>query len=172
ADEDYADASLAVVLGYPAEDRVAPVQDEGGLLGAAAGVIPASADIAVDLAVRNSQQIRLLESQLQAANFQVREQRAQRLPQVDLVAQYALLSKYDYTQVFTKFQRNNGELGVAIRIPLLVGTAPSGSEQVASADQALVRVQVNATRGQIGLDTRKAFDDVRRAEDARRVARL
>jgi len=172
ADEDYADASLAVVLGFPADDRVAPVQDEGGPLASVSTPDPASADAAADLAIQNSRQIRLLESQLQAATFQVREQKAQRLPQLDLVAQYALLSKYNYTQVFTKFQRNNGELGFSVRIPVLVGTAPSGSEQQATAEQARLRLQVNETRNQTALEARKDFDDVHRAEDARAVARL
>jgi len=172
ADEDYAEASLAVVLGFPADDRVRPSQAENGTMGALADGAPATPEEAVDLAVKNSKQLRLLESQLQAANFQLREQKAQRLPQADLIAQYNLLSKYNYTQVFTKFQRNNGELGVAFRIPLLLGTAPSGAEQEAESDQARLRVQVNATRNQIALEARKAFDDVRRGEDARRVARL
>lgn len=171
ADEDYAEASLAVVLGFPAEDRIHPVQDESGSAVPLTGA-PTTAEAAVRQALDNSRQLRLLQSQLQASNFQVREQKAQRLPQFDLVAQYALLSKYDYTQVLTKFQRNNGELGVAIRVPVLVGTAPGGAEQEAEAEEARIRIQYNEARDQITLDARKDFDNVRRAEDGRTVARL
>ena len=171
ADEDYAEATLAVVLGYPADDRVHPVDDANGSAVPLEGA-PSTADAAVKQSLDHSTQLRLLQSQLQAATLQVHEEKSQRLPQFDLVAQYALLSKYDYTQVLTKFQRNNGELGVAIRVPLLVGTAPSGAEQEAESEQAKLRIQFNQTRDQITLDARKDFDDVRRAEDGRTVARL
>jgi len=171
ADEDYAEASLAVVLGFPADDRVHPVQDQNGSAVPLEGA-PTTPQSAVDQALDHSRHLKVLESQLQAATFQVKSEKAQRLPQFDLVAQYALLSRYDYTQVLTKFQRNNGELGVAIRLPILVGTAPSGTEQAAEADQAKLRIQYNQTRDQITLDARRDFDDVRRAEDGRTVARL
>ncbi len=85
-DLDYAEASLAVVLGYPAADRIQPRPEER-----AAFEIPASEQAATELALENSKDIRKLESQLQAKGFEVKEAEATRLPVVDLVAQYALV---------------------------------------------------------------------------------
>ncbi len=55
-DLDYSEASLAVVLGYPAADRVQPMEEEH-----AAFEIPASEQAATDLALQNSKDIRKLE---------------------------------------------------------------------------------------------------------------
>jgi outer membrane protein len=120
-DLDYSEASLAVVLGYSATDRVQPLGEER-----AAFEIPASEQAATELALQNNREIRKIESQLQAKGFEVKEAEATRLPVIGLVAQYALFAKTDYQDYFTRFQRNNGELGVSIQIPLLTGSAAKG----------------------------------------------
>src|SRR3984885_6068073 len=83
-DLNYSEASLAVVLGYPAEDRVQPMEEER-----TAFEIPSSEQAAAELALQNNKDIRKLESQLQAKGFEVKEAEAARLPEVDVVAQYA-----------------------------------------------------------------------------------
>ena len=48
--------------------------------------------------------------------------RASWLPQIDLIAQYALLAKYNnYEQYFSAFQRHNGQLGASIVVPIFAG---------------------------------------------------
>jgi outer membrane protein len=166
-DLDYAQASLAVVLGYPAGDRVQPVDEER-----AAPEIPATEQAALEQAFENSKELRRLQSQLQAKGFEVREYKATPLPIIDLVAQYALFAKSNYQDFFSHFQRNNGELGVAITIPLLTGSAPKAMAAQARMDILELRTQMNQARNRIQLDTQKSYQDVQKAEAAQNVARL
>jgi len=166
-DVDYAEASLAVILGFPAADRVQPAEQERR-----AFEVPESEQAAVAQALDNNKDIRKLESQLQAKGFEVKEDQAARLPVVDLVAQYALFSKADYEYFFTRFQRNNGELGVGIQIPLLTGSASKGLAAQARTDILELRTQMNQLRNRIQLDTQKSYQDLQKARSAQEVARL
>lgn len=166
-DLDYAEASLAVVLGYPEGDRVKPVDDDGKAL-----EIPATEESARELALQNNKEIRRLESQMQAKGLEVRGYQAARLPVIDVVAQYSLFAKSTYQDFFTNIQRNNGQLGVSIQIPLLLGTASKGLAAQAQEEILQLRTQVNQTRNRIGLDTQKSYRDLKKAESARDVARL
>ena len=166
-DLDYSEASLAVVLGYPAADRIQPVQEER-----AAFEVPASEQAAAALALQNNKEIRKLESQLQAKGFEVKEAEAARLPVVDLVAQYALFAKNNYQNYFTRFQRNNGELGVSIQIPLITGSASKGLAAQARTDILELRTQMSQVRNRIQLDTQKSYQELQKAASAQEVARL
>lgn len=166
-DLDYSEASLAVVLGYPADDRVQPVDEER-----AAFEVPATEQAAAELALMNSKDIRKLESQLQAKGFEIKGDAAARLPVVDLVAQYALLAKSNYENFFTRFQRNNGEIGVSITIPLITGSAVKGLTAQAQTDVLELRTQLNQVRNRIQLDTQKTYQELQKASSAQEVARL
>jgi outer membrane protein TolC len=126
----------------------------------------------MELALQNNKDIRKLESQLQAKGFEVKEAEAARLPVVDVVAQYELLAKTNYQNFFTRFQRNNGELGVSIQIPLLTGSAAKGLASQAQTDILELRTQMGQVRNRIQLDTQKSYQELRKATSAQEVARL
>ena len=167
ADVDYAEAALAVVLGYAAGDRVQPLDDERKV-----PEIPETAQAARDLAWQNSHEIRRLESALQAKGFELREYRAAHLPVVDVVAQYSLFDKTVYQAYFTHIQRNNGQLGVSVQIPVLIGSASKGQASQAETDILQLRAQVNQTRNRIDLDMQKNYQDLKKAEGGAEVAKL
>jgi len=166
-DLDYSEASLAVVLGYSATDRVQPLGEER-----APFEIPPTEQAAAELALQNNREIRKIESQLQAKGFEVKEAEATRLPVIGLVAQYALFAKTDYQDYFTRFQRNNGELGVSIQIPLLTGSAAKGLAAQAQTDILELRTQMGQVRNRIQLDTQKSYQELQKATSAQNVARL
>jgi outer membrane protein TolC len=165
-DLDYARASLAVVLGYPASDRVQPVGDEQKL------EVPESESATRELALGNNKEIQRLESQLQAKGFEVKEYRAARLPVVDLVAQYALFAKSNYEAFFNHVQRNNGELGASITIPVVTGPASKALVTQAQIDTAELRAQINQLRNRIELDTQRSYQEMQKARSASEVAKL
>lgn len=167
ADQDYAEQSLALVLGYPEGDRVHASEDEPPVL-----VTPASEEECVAAALQNNNDIRRAQSQLQAKALEARAQHSTWMPEFDLVAQYALFAKRNYQDFFQKFQRNNGQLGVSIRVPLLRGLAPSALEAQAELDAAKLRAQVNELRNRAALDTRKSYQDIHLAETGRELARM
>jgi outer membrane protein len=166
-DLDYSQAALAVVLGYPAGDRVQPLDDDRKFPD-----IPETEQAARELALQNSHEIRRLESELQAKGFELREYRSARLPVVDLVAQYSLFNKSIYQSYFTHIQRNNGQLGVSVQIPLLIGSAAKGQLTQAETDILQLHAQVSQTRNRIVLETEKNYQDLKKAQGASEVAKL
>lgn len=168
ADRETAETSLALVLGYGADDRVQPATEER-----AAVPLPSSEEAAVESALRSSQELRRLESQIVAKGLEGRAAKAARLPHVDLVAQYGLFATFNhYQDYFLKYQHNNGELGVSIVLPLVAGPGARGAAAEADADASKLRIQLANTRNQITADTRQSYRDLRKAEAQRDVARL
>ena len=88
------------------------------------------------------------------------------------MAQYALFGQYNYQNYFSKFQANNGQLGVSITIPLLVGSAAKALADQAATDIAKLRLQMNDTRNQISMNTRRSYQQWKKAEGARAVAQM
>jgi outer membrane protein TolC len=162
-----AESSLAQVLGMGLDDRVNADQDERTAL-----QTPDSEEAVIAQALDASPELKRLDSNLQAKLLEVKSYKAQRLPKVDLVAQYALLAKYNnFDQYFTKFQHNNAELGVSVSVPLLAGRASLAFASQAEADAAKLRAEIAQTRARIAGDLRRAFQDLRRADSGRDLAR-
>ncbi len=166
-DTDYGETSLALVLGFGPNDRVHPLDSDRP-----SSAAPATEEAAVENALSNSKEVQRLVSQMQSKGFELRSYRAARLPVFDLVAQYSLLAKHNYQDFFGRFQRNNGQLGVSIQIPILTGSASGAQAYRAEAEIAQMRLQVQSTRDRITMETRKGFQDVRRAQTSRDMAKM
>ena len=162
-----AETDLAIVLGLPPEDRVNPVQEES-----TAFEVPESEDASIERALEMSHEIKVLQSNLQSKQLEIKSYQAARLPRVNLVAQYQLFAKYAYQDYFQRFQRHGTQLGASIEIPILLGRTPSAQQQQADAEIAKLRVQVARVRGRLSNDMRRAYQDLRRAESSRSVARV
>ena len=135
--------------------------------------LPKSEEAAVALALSNSKDLRRLESVLTARGYAVKAQRASRLPQIDLVAQYSLLTRYNFNEdFFGQFNRHAGQLGVSVQLPLLSGTGATALAQQAEIDSSRLRTEIKSARGRISLDARRSFAELRNVEAAEEVARL
>jgi outer membrane protein len=168
ADQDAAERSLAVVLGFSADDQVRAANEEPP-----APALPSSEDAAIQNAIQSSKELRRLESALIAKGLDVRAQKAARLPTVDLIAQYGLFAKFNnYTDYFRTFQKNNGQIGMSITIPLLPGPGVGAAAAQAEAEAGRLRLEMNAARNRISLETRQSYQTLHKAETAREVARL
>ncbi len=168
ADQDAAERSLAVVLGFAADDQVRASNDE-----APATALPPSEDTAIQNAIQSSKELRRLESALVAKGLDVRAQKAARLPTVDLIAQYGLFAKFNnYTDYFRTFQRNNGEIGMSITVPVLPGPGVSAAVAQAETEAARLRIELNNARNRISLETRQSYQAWSKSQTARDVARL
>ena len=166
-DQAAAETALAICLGFPAEDRVRAVAEER-----LAPALPASAEQAIESALESNQQLRQLESQIASKQLERRGERAARLPRADLVAQYAVLAKFNnYEQYFSHFQRNNGEIGVAFQVPVFrpgVGSATASTD----AEISHLKIELANARNQISSDLQQAFRSVEKSRTASEVARL
>lgn len=165
-DADYAQRSLAVLLGYSADDRVKAADVER-----AAPKIPDTEQEAVESALEGSHELKRLQSAMLAKGLEVKSQNAARLPRLDLLAEYALLAKYNnYDKFFKAFQRNNGQLGVSFQIPILVGPAIKANVAQAEADNAHLRIEMEAARNRITLEVHQCYQDIRKADEAKEVS--
>ena len=161
------ETSLAQVLGFDPGDRVQPAQEDRR----SAGQI-ASEEAAIQQALESSREIRRLESNLQAKNLEVKSYQAERLPKVNLIAQYALLSKFNnYDKFFPRFQRNNFELGMSFEVPILTGRSGAAYIAQAQTDIDKIRAQIGQTRSRITADLQHAYRDIKRTESAQKLAR-
>lgn len=166
-DQDYYEMMLAVTLGYPATDRVKPLDSE-----LASSVVPPPEDEAADIAMRNNREFRQMQSNVLAKELDLRSYKSARWPKVDLVAQYALFAKYNYEQYFQKFQRNNFQLGASVVVPILVGSASRGLMQQAYTDLQKLRIQMDQVRNRILTDMRRSYDQWKKAESIRNLSRM
>ncbi len=167
-DQAAAETALAVALGFPAEDRVRPVAAERP-----APALPASEEQAIQSALESNSELRRLQSEVAAKQLEIRGDKAARYPRADLVAQYAMLAKYNnYSEFFRTFQRNNGEIGVALQLPLLAGLGVKAQIAESEIDIAHLRVEFANTRNRIASDLEQSFRDLHRAEGAAHVAQL
>jgi outer membrane protein TolC len=160
--------SLAMLLAFEPNDQVAPAPGER-----MAPAVPDTPDAAIEAALASSREIRSLQSKLLAKQLGVRSEQAERLPRLDLVAQYALLSKINnYAKFFSAFQRNNGQLGVSFQIPLFSGPAVSAAVAQAETEAAEVRVQLRVARSRIAAGARRAYEDMRQAATGKEIAKM
>jgi outer membrane protein len=166
-DADYYEMMLAIVLGYPSSDRVKPIAADPPSL-----PTPATANQAADMALQNNRELKQMQSNLLAKELDLRSYRAARLPQVDLVAQYALFARQNYENYFQKFQRNNAQLGASITIPLLLGSQAKGYIAQSLTDMQKMRIQMDQTRNRIIANTRRSYGNWEKAENIQNLARM
>ncbi|MCC7175785.1 MAG: TolC family protein [Bryobacterales bacterium] len=168
ADREYAESLLGVLAGLDAGQRIRVALEER-----APAPLPPGEDAAAASALSASTEVRRLESELAAKGFEIQAQKAAKLPRVDLVAQYALLGKFNnYEDFFRKFQRHNTQIGVSFQVPLFTGPAVDAQRFQAESDAARLRLELQAVRNRIAVDARRLYQQVRQAESAREVARL
>jgi outer membrane protein TolC len=166
SDRDLASHNLAATLGWDANDVVSPVSEDR-----AAPAIPATEDAAVQSALSSSKELKRLASNYTAKGLEIKGDKAKRLPRVDLVAQYALLSKYNnYQNYFASFSRNNGELGASIEIPIYNGAGAKAEIDQAESEQQHIRAETDVARNKIILDLHQSYQDIRKADSARELA--
>jgi len=85
-----------------------------------------------------------------------------------------LFAKYTYDQYFpsNKFQRNNAQVGFAVSLPLLVGAGRGGFMTQAYTDVQKLRIQTDELRNRITSDTRRSYEQWKKAVNIRDLARM
>lgn len=165
-DRDYAQHNLAATLGFDAADTVVPAGEE--IVNPA---IPDGEAAALQAALNASKELRRLESNYSVKALEIKGDRSQRLPKVDLVAQYALLTKYsNYQEYFVKFQRNNGQIGASIQIPVYLGSGTKAVIEQAEADELHLKAEMQVERNRIALDIHQSYQEVGKTDLARQFA--
>ncbi len=162
-----AEITLAQLLGLPPGDQVRPALEERPAL-----LIAPNEQDAIAGALADSKELRRLESNVTAKRLEIKSYKAERLPKINALWTYQLLSRYNNFDVFyPRFQRHNFQGGVSIELPIFVGSAAGASMAQADIDIQKLEVQMQQTRTRISADVRRAYSDVERAEAERDLAR-
>jgi len=123
-------------------------------------------------ALKTNYVAKLADQTATAKEHRAKAERKQLYPSVDLVAQYAVLARYNhYDEFFNKFQRNNLTAGVAIRFPFL-NSAQHAAADAARADWNKSLEEAKSVKQQVSSDTLKLQRSVEQLAAAREVAEL
>lgn len=142
-----------------------------------ASSIPALPEVSQDedlstRAIESSPAIQSAQQIADAKLFQARGEHKQLYPAIDLVGQYARFTKYNnYDLYYKTFRRNNGAIGIEIRVPFLNKGQKDHSE-AAYADALRARKDVDAAKEQVSTETLKLQRSVAQLSAARDVAML
>lgn len=124
-------------------------------------------------ALKDNPELRKLESDIAARNLQVRGFRALRYPKVDLVAQYGLFAKFNnYTDYFRTFQRNNGQIGLSVSLPIFASAQDEAQAAQAEIDSRRLQAELVRARGRVETETRQFWGEINDAETAEEIARM
>jgi outer membrane protein len=124
------------------------------------------------LALQSDPSVAEAENEREARQHVLRGARLSYFPSIDIVGQYAILSKFNnYDEFYKNFQRNNLNVGVQITIPLF---AAKTSANVALAKSQLDEAELllGNKRQQVRLDVQQKARSVRELDADREVARL
>jgi outer membrane protein TolC len=166
---DLLEAELRADLGLGDDVRLAPVETQLGTKVR----LPETEDAGVESALGRSREIQRLGAVLRSKQYQVQAEKGAYWPRIDLVAQYALLGRYNnYEDFFRTFRRHNGQLGVSFQLPLFAGRQIASRVAQAETEIAQTNLRLAAARSAAALETRRLFRAVRQAEAGRDLARL
>lgn len=159
---------LQGLTGIPATQSIETVDDSAPALHT-----PASVEAALQSALDSQQELKRLALEVAAREARLRSERAQRWPQFDLVAQYAVLSRANnYDRFFRDFERHNAQLGMALRFTVFDGKRLEARVGQAEAELITARAALAAARNDVTLEVSRLFRQVRQYEAAREVAKL
>ena len=123
-------------------------------------------------AAANNPAVKVAEQTAESKAFRAKGEKRLLYPSVDLVAQYAVLARYNnYDQFFKKFQRNNLTLGAAIRVPFF-NPSQRAAAAAAAADAVKAKKEAQQIKDQVSADTLKLQRSVRDYAAARDVSKL
>jgi outer membrane protein TolC len=165
-------ATLQALLGLPEGRQIQTVADS----------FPAAPDETTDSAAEQraiiraqegSPELKRLAEEVAAKEAKAKSARAEKYPQADLVAQYALVGRYNnYDDFYRRFERNNVQIGLAVKIPVFDRVRIGALVGQADAELAEARSNLENARRNIAVEIRRLFQGTRNAEAAREVGRL
>lgn len=169
SDQTDAENQLAIVLALPGKDSVHP----SGSPDRFDWQPPGSETEAVALALQRNKQLAQLQSGLLAKQIEMSSAKSARYPKIDLVAQYSMLRKRDYEDYFpaNTIQRNNGQIGASIAVPLLIGPAAGAHLAQSQIDFMKLRLQIDQLRNQIVSGVHRAYQQLQKTQNALQLAR-
>lgn len=166
---DLLEETLRGDLGLGDAMRLVPVETQV----ASAEVLPPDEEAAVTQALESSREMKRLHATLEAKRFAVQAEKGMHYPRIDLVAQYAMLGRFNnYEDFFRTFQRHNGQLGMSFQLPLFAGSQITSRVAQIDSEIAQLKLQLSAAIANTSLEARRLFKEMQQADSNRELARL
>ncbi len=168
----FLEATLKSMLSFPEDRHILTVPESMPVTTASDSLEEETR--AISRAIDNSPELKRLAHEVEAKEEHVRLEHAQKYPSMELVAQYAFLSRLTRfeTTNLNNLTPNNVQLGTSIKIPLFTNARVSAREAGANAELTQVKNQLEAAKRRIALEVRQIFQTSRAAAAAKDVARL
>jgi len=126
----------------------------------------------VDRALSSSLDLQQAEFERRARAHRLEGEIATKWPTVDLFAEYGLFARFNnFQDFFQRFQRNNFNIGLQVRIPL-VTSQRSANVALARSELTTAEMDLKAKRQNVELDVERQYQRLRELDAAREVARL
>lgn len=161
-----AERELHILTGLPDDIKIRTVEPQID-----SPVFELQEDVLLQRAMEASPRIQKAQADVRAKEFHVEAERGGYLPQIDIVGQYALLSRANnYEDYFSQFMRNNFLAGISIQVPIFngaTGARVAHSRQVVSE----ARYKLESMKSDLRLSIQRGLGDLRIARGAVDLAR-
>jgi outer membrane protein len=138
--------------------------------------LPGEAELAGDnlvaAALTNNTGLLLAQSDVRAKEFRLTGEKRGYFPTLELVSVYSVLAKFNnYSEFFSKFQRNNINAGIDVQVPIF-SAHTKAAVGLAQVNLDAARTNLLNKRTEVSADVRQKTRRVREMDAAREVARL
>ncbi len=166
---DLLEADLRRRLDLGSEVRLRPVADDS----LSPIDLPIDRIEAQRRAVENHPDIADIEARLRAKDFQKKAAAGGHYPKLDLVAQYALLAKFNnYDEFFNRFQSHNWQAGISFQVPLFASKGVAERMAKAGLEARGLEIQRKIRQADIEIESLRAYENLRETESRTKLVRL
>jgi outer membrane protein len=126
----------------------------------------------MEAAVQNSLLVKEAENERSAREHILKGERGSYWPSVNVIGQYAVLSKFNnYTDFYKTFRRNNVTAGVEVKIPIF-SAKTSANVTLARSQLTEAELALGNRRQDVRLEVQQRLQNVRELDAGREVSRL
>ena len=157
---------LAALLGMPADRRI-EVESEALSLDE-----PQRESDLIERALRTNLELRQANYERRARERRLAGEIGTKWPTVDLFGQYGLFARFNnFDDYFRRFQRNNFNVGLQVRIPIVSGQR-SASVALARGELTASEMELKNKQQNVELEVGRQYQRLRELDAGREVARL
>ena len=157
---------LAALLGMPADRRI-EVESEALSLDE-----PQRESDLIERALRTNLELRQANYERRARERRLAGEIGTKWPTVDLFGQYGLFARFNnFDDYFRRFQRNNFNVGLQVRIPIVSGQR-SASVALARGELTASEMELKNKQQNVELEVGRHYQRLRELDAGREVARL
>jgi len=118
-------------------------------------------------ALESTPEILQAEAAVRSKEFHTEAERSERLPQMEIVSQYALFSRTNnYAYYFNRFTRNNFILGLSVQLPVFNGSHTSARVARSQQEAAEAHYRLQHLKSDLKLDIERGLSALRIARGA------